>query len=81
MNSRLRIGKTTNLGEPAEIFEIASLSMSLKFAWLSSSVLLVKFTGTVTAHARNAIGTKIFNLLQIYDLEAQHHHKKDEQMN
>lgn len=49
----------------AGTFEIESLSMSLEVilaTFAISKVLFVQLTGTKTAHARNAIGTKILSL-------------------
>jgi len=54
-----------NLSDPRWTFEIEILSMSLEvmfFIPAFSSPLLVQLTGTRTAHARNAIGTKILSL-------------------
>jgi hypothetical protein len=50
------------------MFEIESLSMSLYTKSECSKVPLVQLTGTMTAKARNAIGTKIFSLHLIAEM-------------
>lgn len=54
------------LCDPSGTFEIESLSMSLEVPFFVISRIfkasLVQLTGTKTAHARSAIGTKILSL-------------------
>ncbi|KAJ0434599.1 hypothetical protein HanRHA438_Chr17g0823781 [Helianthus annuus] len=44
------------------MFDIESLSMSLKVVPVRSSHLFVQLTGTKIAHVKTSMGTNIFNL-------------------
>lgn len=61
-STELKIRYFTYLRDPIGIFDIESISMLLYLKLERSKVLLVQLTGTMTANARKAIGTKILSL-------------------